>query len=372
MEQERNRTWADISLGALEHNFREIKKTVGEAKVLCILKANAYGHGAIQAANLFKSAGADYFGVATVQEALDLRRANIDLPILILGYVDAQDAELVARNDITASVYDRQSAQMLSKAAQQAGQDIKIHIKADTGMTRLGFSSSDKEGILYAAGLPGLDAEGIFTHFAVSDEISEKSKEYTLMQLEQFQKLCSDLEKKGLKFPLKHCANSGAVLQYTCSYFNMVRAGIVLYGYYPDGSLEKTLKLEPAMTLKAHVVQVREVEENTYISYGCTYKTPSKRRIAVVSIGYADGYLRAGSGKAELLICGKKAPVVGRICMDMCMADVTDIPEVRQGDEVFVFGPGPVNAAVLARAAGTIPYEILCAVSQRVPRIYYK
>lgn len=372
MFKDRNRTWAEISLGTLEYNFKQISKAVKGAKVLCILKANAYGHGSVSVARRLRSAGANYFGVATVGEALDLRNAGIDTPILILGYIDEDDACLIAQYDITASLYDFETAEVLSRAAKTIGKNIKVHIKVDTGMTRLGFPTDHPEEqvkiILKAAQLPGLVTEGIFTHFAVADESSKE--DYTMLQLERFLHICAVLEESGLNFPIKHCANSGAVLQYDCTYFNMVRAGIILYGYYPDSSIEKTLDIRPAMTLKSHVVQVRDVPAGTPISYGCQYTTDRPSRIAVISIGYADGLMRSGSGRAKVLICGKAEPIMGRICMDMCMVDVTDLPDVKRGDEVVIFGNGPVNADTLAAATGTISYEVLCAVSHRVPRIF--
>lgn len=372
MEKNKHRTWAEIDLTQIERNFWNIKAHVGEADVLCVIKANAYGHGSVPVAKRLQAAGAAYFGVATVPEAVELREQGIRLPILILGYVDEADAPLVARYGITAAVYDLDTAQMLSSAAVAEGTDITVHFKLDTGMTRLGFPAADAgqtvRDILQCASLPGLAPNGIFTHFAVADE--PEGETYTRAQMERFRLVCDRLAQSGLSLPIRHCANSGAVLGYGDSYMSMVRAGIILYGFYPDSRLSRTVPLRPAMTLKAHVVQVQQVPAGSRVSYGGTYETTRDTRLAVLSIGYADGYLRAGSGQAQVIIGGRIVPVVGRICMDMCMAELPDDLEVRRGDEVIIYGSEGVTAETAARADGTIPYEVLCAVSSRVPRIY--
>lgn len=372
MEKSTHRTWAEIDLGAIESNFQNIRKHVGGTDVLCVIKANAYGHGSVPVAKRLQAAGAAYFGVATVPEAVELREQGITLPILILGYVDEADAPRVARYGITAAVYDLDTAQMLSAAACAESRAITVHFKLDTGMTRLGFPARHMEHtvqeILECAKLPGLLPNGIFTHFAVSDE--QDGSAYTQMQLDRFRAVCDALEQAGLRLPVRHCANSGAVLQYTQSYMSMVRAGIILYGFYPDSSLAPSVALRPAMTLKARVVQVHTVDAGSRVSYGGDYETAKETRLAVLSIGYADGYLRAGSGQAQVMIAGQTVPVVGRICMDMCMAALPDGLEVRRGDEAVIYGNEGVTAETAARADGTIAYEVLCAVSSRVPRLY--
>ena len=374
MEKSTHRTWAEVDLGAIERNFRNIQQHVGGADVLCVIKANAYGHGSVPVARRLQAAGAAYFGVATVPEAVELREQGITLPILILGYVDEADAPLVARYGITAAVYDLDTAEMLSAAARAEGREITVHFKLDTGMTRLGFpagaghAEETVRGILQCAALPGLRPDGVFTHFAVSDEPG--GGEYTRAQLAAFRTVVDALEAAGLHLPVRHCANSGGVLGYPDSYMTMVRAGIILYGYYPDPALPRNVELHPAMTLKARVVQVHEVDAGSRVSYGGIYETARKTRLAVLSIGYADGYLRAGSGGARVVIGGRTVPVVGRICMDMCMAELPDGLEVRRGDEAVVYGTQGVTAETAAAADGTITYEVLCAVSSRVPRIY--
>lgn len=373
MQQNKHRTWAEIDLGAIEHNFRAIQEYVGDCPIMAIIKADAYGHGSVRVAERLAAAGAARFAVATVSEAIELREQGVKLPILILGYVGDEDARLIARYYISVPVYDRETAQVFSQAAQQEGSPIRVHFALDTGMTRIGFAARHTrqtvEEIIRLAALPGLVSEGLFTHFAVADTLD--GAPFTRQQMEEFRAVAQGLDKAGLHIPVKHCANSGGVLQYKDGYFDMVRAGIILYGYYPDPSLPQVIDLRPAMTLKARVVQVRQVEPGRTVSYGRTYEVQHPMQQAVISIGYADGYLRAGSGQAQVLVDGKPAPVLGRICMDMCMIEVPEGAQVKRGDEVVVFGPGPITADEVAHAAGTISYEVLCATSARVPRIYF-
>ncbi len=370
MQQNQHRTWAEIDLAVIEKNFHNIQKYVGNKPVMAVVKADAYGHGSVRVARRLERAGAARFAVATVDEAVELREQGIRLPILILGYVDEADAPLVARYDLAAPVYDTETAVLFSQAAQRTGRTIRVHFKLDTGMTRLGFAAGPDtvDQICRLSALPGLLAEGLFTHFAVSD--TPDGQDFTAQQVDAFRAVAEGLEQAGLHIPVKHCANSGGVLQYKESYFDMVRAGILLYGYYPDPGLPRPIALQPAMTLKARVVQVRPVEPGRTVSYGRTYTVPHPLREAVLSIGYADGYLRTGSGRAHVLVDGCKAPVLGRICMDMCMVALPDEARVRRGDAVTIFGPAGVTADDVAQAADTIPYEVLCAVSARVPRIY--
>ena len=373
MKQNKHRTWAEIDLGAIEHNFRVIQEYVGDCPVMAIIKADAYGHGSVRVAERLAAAGAARFAVATVSEAIELREQGVKLPILILGYVGDEDARLIARYDISVPVYERETAQVFSLAAQQEGSPIRVHFALDTGMTRIGFAArrvqETVDEIIRLAALPGLVAEGMFTHFAVADTLDGQA--FTQRQMEEFRAVAEGLEGSGLHIPVKHCANSGGVLQYKDGYFDMVRAGIILYGYYPDPSLPRVLDLRPAMTLKARVVQVRDVEPGRTVSYGRTYEVTRPMQQAVLSIGYADGYLRAASGRAYVLADGKPAPVLGRICMDMCMIEVPEGAQIKRGDEVIIFGPGEITADHVAQAAGTISYEVLCAASARVPRIYF-
>lgn len=372
MQQNNHRTWAEIDLNAIEHNFKQIQGYVGKTPIMAIIKANAYGHGSFRVAQCLEKAGASYFAVATVNEAIELREQGLKSPIMILGYVGDEDAYLIARYNITVPVYDCLTANVFSNAAKQENKKIRIHFALDTGMTRIGFPArhlnKTVDQILTISKLKNLIIEGIFTHFAVSD--TPDGKEFTNIQIKEFHKVIEKLEKHGLHIPLKHCTNSGGVLQYKNGYYDMVRAGIILYGYYPDSSIPHTLNLKPAMRLKARVIQVRNVEAGRTISYGRTYKVTKPIRQAVISIGYADGYLRSGSGNAKISVKGKTAPVLGRICMDMCMIEIPKGVELNRGDEVTIFGDNIITADDVAKASNTICYEILCSASARVPRIY--
>lgn len=373
MAMNQNRAWAEINLSALEHNFDVIQKHAGRP-VLCIVKANAYGHGAVPVAHCLERRGAAYFGVATGDEALELRAAGIRAPILILGYVDVADMPAIVRHDITVPVYDRETAELFSKAAVSEGKSVKVHFTLDTGMSRLGFPAHHTEQtiqeLLEIAKLPGIQVDGAFTHFAVSDTSEETDIAFTRKQLARFRAVCDGLEQAGLPIPIKHCANSGGVVQYTESYLDMVRAGIILYGYQPDPTNPVRINVRPVMTVKTHIVQVRELEKDRLVSYGCTYRTTEPIREAVVAIGYADGFLRAGSGRASVVVDGHAVPVIGRVCMDMLMVRLPDGVQAQRGDIVTVFGDAAVTADTLAEAAGTISYEVLCAVSHRIPRVY--
>ena len=378
------RCWAEINLKHLEYNFtnirQHVKAVMPEAKVLAVVKADAYGHGAVQAAKVLQQAGADYFAVATVSEGVELREAGFTLPILVLGYVGDADAVLLARYDIAAALCDRATALAFSQAAQAEGKPVRVHIALNTGMTRVGFETrntkEDVKEILAALQLPGIEAEGAFTHFAVADV--EGGEAFTDLQYQRFAYMCDELEQNGVCLTYRHCANSAAILQHPKTFtsklsgeqaFNMVRAGIILYGYYPDASTKKTIPLKPVMTVKARVAQVRDIPAGDSIGYGRTYVADKPMRIAVFTIGYADGYPRIASNHISVMVQDTVVPTVGRICMDMSFAAV-DGMDVKRGDIVTIFGDGPVTADTLADAAGTISYEILCDVGKRVPRLY--
>lgn len=372
MSIEKQRAWAEIDLGAIEHNYRVICRQA-RSPVLCVVKANAYGHGAVKVANRLQEIGAPYFAVATMPEAVELREHGITTPILILGYVAETEMETAARRHITVPVYDMETARLLSAAARRTGETITVHYKLDTGMTRLGFPSWEKEraaqDILTCASMPGLSSEGIFTHFAAADVPDGKS--YTLMQYHRFHAVCEALQSAGLFLPLRHCANSAGIQSYTETHETMTRAGIILYGYRPDVSVPYQLPLRPAMTVKARVAQVRDLPAETAIGYGRTFTTNKPIRIAVLTMGYADGFLRTGSGRACVLLGGVKTPILGRICMDMCMALIPEGITVNRDDEAVIFGASGWTAEDVAQASGTISYEILCAVSSRAPRFYF-
>lgn len=368
------RTWAEIDLAALEHNYRTLRAMLPRGcKLLCPVKANAYGHGAVEVAKRLERLGADYLAVACLDEALELRSAGVSLPVLILGYTDPEWTAELVENSITQTVFTLDDASAYSEKAMALGKRLTVHLKADTGMTRLGLLCDEPdldetvETFAAISALPGLDVEGIFTHFANADG----SEEYTMLQLTRFLELLDRLGERGVKFPIRHCAASAAVLYYPCTHLDMARPGIALYGHYPDPSLEEEDDgtLLPLMTLKTRVISVKNVPAGTSVSYGCTHTVERPSRLAALAIGYGDGLPRLCSDRLKVWVRGAYAPVVGRICMDQCIVDVTDIDGVTVGDEVEVYGPHvPVeNAAALAN---TVQYELLCNVSGRVPRVY--
>ena len=373
MKQTQTRTWTEIDLSNLEHNYRALRAMLPQGcRFLGVVKADAYGHGAVQVARRLETLGAEYLAVACLDEALELRQARITTPILILGYTPTERAEALLDNGITQTVYDVEMARALSDAAAAAGKTLKIHVKADTGMSRLGWlcggedQSAAVEAIAQVCALPGLEAEGIYTHFANADG----DEDYTMLQFTRFLDLLEALKERGITFAIRHCAASAAALKFPCTHLDMVRPGIALYGHYPDPSCEGLdgPGLRPVMTLKTRVASVKTVPAGTPVSYGCTHVLARETKLAALTIGYADGLPRLCSDKLEVLIGGQRAPVVGRICMDMCMADVTGL-DVAPGDEVEVFGEHlPIED--VAALAGTIQYELLCAVSPRVHRAY--
>ncbi|MCR5649261.1 MAG: alanine racemase [Oscillospiraceae bacterium] len=370
MDRREMRCWAEISLDSFEHNYRSIRARLPEGcRFLGVVKANAYGHGAVKVARRLEKAGADYLAVAYIEEAIEIREAGVGIPVLILGRTPPQYARDVIEYGLTQAVADLETAREYSLAAEEEGRRMLCHIKLDSGMGRLGFRTSrDGEAICEAASLKGLDVEGAFTHFAVSDEDDE---EFTRYQFASFTAAADIIEKAcGKPLEIRHCTNSGAMIKYPWTYCGMVRPGILLYGYYPCAETGG-IDVRPCMCLKTRVVQVREMKKGETVSYGRNWSAPRDSVIAVLSAGYADGLPRAASGKAEVLIRGKRAPLVGNICMDMVMADVTGIQGCAPGDEVTVFG-GDFTGSLdrLAEAAGTITYELLCGVSERVPRIY--
>ncbi len=367
------RTWAEIDLSALEHNYRTLRAMLAPGcRFLGLCKANAYGHGADVIGKKLEDFGADMLAVACVSEAVELRRSGVTIPILCLGETPEACFPLLAEYGITQMVENLETGEKLSEAAQRAGKTIRIHVKLDTGMSRLGFFWDPEQagqicgGIVRLCRLPGLHAEGLFTHFADADG----SEAYTMGQFTKFLDAKAALEARGVSFEICHCASSAAVLKYPCTHLDMVRPGLVLYGYYPAEELRGLdgPGLEPVMTVKSRIAAVRALPRGTFVSYGCTAQLERDSRLAVVPIGYGDGYPRSLSNRMAIKIHGAECPVVGRVCMDMCMADVTDVPGVQAGDTAVVYD-GPLLERA-ARLAGTIPYELLCAVSPRVPRVY--
>ena len=375
MEKIMRPVWAEIDLDKAAYNMKNIKKLVKDKEVIAVVKADCYGHGADDLAPVFLENGASRLAVAILTEGIELRKKNITAPIMILGYTPLELGEELINNDIEQTVYDLEYAKKLSNIAERLGKKAKIHIALDTGMGRIGFIPNEEsiEAVEKIASLNGIEIIGIFTHFSTADEYD---KTYTNEQFKKIKNFISELEKRNINIPLKHVSNSGAIMDMPETYLDAVRAGIILYGYYPSNEVNKEkLDIKPILTLKTTVSHVKEVEEGTSISYGRTFITERKSKIATIPIGYADGYSRLLSGKAKVIINGKFAPVVGRICMDQCMIDVTDIGEVKVGDEVILLGEEgnlKFNADDFAEIMGTINYEITCMLKQRIPRVYIK
>lgn len=375
MEIYNARAWAEIDLDAIAHNVQSIKKLVGDAKILCVVKANAYGHGFFETAKTMLENGADILGVATFEEAKQLRLSGFMQPILVLGSVHTSLASDMVRYNISATITDELLARTMSKAAIQQNKQAKFHIKIDTGMSRLGFSANDEgiKKIKEICSLPYVCLEGLFTHLACADE---RDRAFTDAQYEKFMYVANSLEKDGITFTYKHICNSAGVVEYPEYHLDMVRPGIIIYGLYPDENISRDkLDLIPAMTVKARITRIDEKEENTPVSYGATYKTSKKAKLATVPIGYADGYLRCLSGTAVMSVNGIIVPVVGRICMDQCMIDVSAVNNINVGDEVIVFGNGgdkQITLEELAAKAGTVPHEILSLTGNRTPRVFIK
>ncbi len=375
MESTLKRTWAEVNLDHLTHNFETIRKQVGQgAKLLGVVKADAYGHGAVRVAKHLEKIGADYLAVSNIDECEELRVNGVTLPILMLGFTPADQVERILKNDMTQALPNLAIAEAYSAAAVRACKRMKVHIKLDTGMGRLGFQCDEAHfdeslrDILQILALPGLDVEGVFTHFCVSDEAVEDCVVFTNIQHDRFLRMIDAVETQGhFKFRLHHCCNAGGIASYPEWAWDMVRCGIILYG---TGDLAEKMGMKPVMTVKTTVSTIKDFDPDTSISYGRRFFTTRPSRIAVLPIGYADGLFRALSGKLRVLTPYGEAQQVGRICMDMCMIDVTDLPQLKVGDEIEVFGEHELIETA-AKQCGTISYELLCAVSKRVPRYYY-
>ena len=368
-----HRTWAEISVSALVHNFKTIKNSVKDCRLMAVVKADAYGHGTDIVLPALMSAGADCFAVSNIDEAMDLRGMDIDSPILILGYTPPEAAEKLAKNNITQTVYDKSFAQKLSLYANKANVTVTTHIKLDTGMGRIGFDcrNDDLKGfndISEILCLSGLSFEGVFTHFSSADRSGDENGDFTGEQYNRFIKAVELIKEKCDTVKTVHCCNSAGLLLEKDKHSSLCRPGIILYGLSPDRDMKFEEELIPAMTLKSVVSMVKEVEKDTCISYGRTFKSDKKMKLATVSVGYADGYPRALSNKGEVIINGKRAKIVGRVCMDQMVVDVSHIENIEIGDEVILFGKDlPVDE--IAQLCGTINYEIICGISKRVPRI---
>ncbi len=371
------RTYAHIDIDAILHNLKELKKKIPENTLsLAIVKADAYGHGAVGVSKALQDE-VDYFGIAELMEAVELREAGVKKPILVLSYTSPYLYETLIDNEITQTIFNYDDAVELSKAAVKLNKIARVHIAVDTGMSRIGFFCS-KESVNIVKkinDLPNLYIEGIFSHYACADGDSYEARETTKKQTEIFKRFIDSLEDNGMVIPIKHMCNSAGIL--TCDEkFNMVRMGIVLYGLYPDECVrDDSIELKPAMKIISHVIHIKEVPEGSGVSYGHTYFTKGKTKIATVCIGYADGYSRSLSNNGRVLINGEYAPVIGRVCMDQLMVDVTHLSDVCVGDEVVLLGENGVNritAEELAKRTKTINYEVVCQFQKRVTILQYR
>jgi len=364
-------TRAVVDLSAVAGSIRGIRELVGErTRIMAVVKADGYGHGAVPVARAALTNGAAHLGVAYAQEAIAIRRAGIDVPILILGAAPPESIETVLKYDLTQSVADTESPRALSAAASRE-HPVRVHVKVDTGMGRIGLVPADvPDYIAFLESLPNLVIEGIFTHFPKSDEADPA---FTNNQIETFTDLLGDLSSRGIDIPLRHMANSGGVLAFPRSYLDMVRPGIMIYGLYPSKEVKRSIPLAPAMSLVTRIRFLKRVPPGTPISYGGTYVTNRETDVATLPVGYADGYRRLLSNNFEVLVLGRRAPVIGRVCMDMIMIDVTHIKGVAVGDEVVLMGrqgDAEISADEMADRLSTINYEITCLVGKRVPRVY--
>lgn len=366
--------WVEVDLKAIAYNVQQIRQIVPpRTEVMAVVKANAYGHGAVEVARTALANGAGRLAVARVSEGEQLRKAGIAAPILLLGSTPPGQFADVLRLSLGQTVYSVEMATLLSELAGRKGVKAVVHVKVDTGMGRLGFLAEDTsvQEVLQIARLPHLEVEGVFTHFATADS---RDKRYALEQLERFLAFLDALRREGLAVPFRHCANSAAIIDLPAAHLDLVRPGIALYGLYPSKEVDRSrLRLEPAMALKARVAQVKRVPAGFKISYGATYETPAPTVIATLPVGYADGYTRLLSSRGKVLIHGQRAPVVGRVCMDQCMIDAGHVPDVSPGDEVVFFGrqgEAVLPVEEVAEAIGTINYEVICQINSRVPRVY--
>jgi len=364
-------TLVEVDLSAVAENVRAIRRRVGSGvKIMPAVKADGYGHGAVEVSRAALAAGADMLGVASVEEAIELRDAGIGAPLLILSCVFPESAAEIVEFGIAATICDLPSARTLAEEAARRGKEARVHIKVDTGMGRIGVAPEDAPELVAALlDLPCLELEGIFTHFPSADE---RDRSFTEEQIQVFERLLSELCARGIAPALAHAANSGAVLDYPSAYFDMVRPGIMLYGLYPSPESSRSVPLRPALTLKSRIVFLKEVPPGKTISYGRTYTTARRTKVATVAVGYADGCSRYLSNRGEVAVRGRRAPVIGRVCMDQTMLDVTHVPDAQVGDEVVLLGGGYDFCSVerVAEMIGTIPHDVTTSIGKRVPRVY--
>ncbi|AAK78472.1 alanine racemase [Clostridium acetobutylicum] len=367
--------WAEIDLDNIAYNMQQIRRCSKSDEIIGVVKADAYGHGAVDVAPVLLENGANRLAVAVISEAVELRKSGIQCPIMILGYTPLSLVDSIIKYSIEQTVFSYDYAEKLSEAARQKNITLRIHIALDTGMGRIGFLPTEESvwEVYKISKLSNIIIEGIFSHFSTSDETN---KEYTYAQLKKFEWFYNELRKKNIKINIRHIGNSAAIMELPETHFEATRPGIILYGYYPSNEVDKNkLNLKPIMTLKTNVVHIKKMMPGEYVSYGRKFKCERESIIATLPVGYADGYTRMLSGKAKVIINGNYAPVIGRICMDQCMIDITDLPSVQVGDEVVIMGESDdkkFTADDMAEIIGTINYEVICMISKRVPRVYIK
>lgn len=372
------RVYAEIDLDVIEENLEQMKKNLHpETKIMAVIKMDGYGHGSIPIAHMMeKKDFLSGYATATIEEAVALREQEIKKPILVLGYTFEDSYETMIQQDISATVFRYDMIEQMSQAAQKEKRNMKVHIKVDTGMNRIGISPDDRgmEFVRKVFSAPGIEVEGILTHFACADE---KDLTYANLQLKRFNDFVSRVERElNVKIPLKHCSNSAAIIQMPDANLDIVRAGIILFGLWPSDSIEKNrVLLKPALSWKSHIVYLKELKAGERISYGGTYTTNGNEKIATIPVGYGDGYPRSLSNKGEVLIRGQRAPIVGRVCMDQMMVNVSHIPDVAEGDLVTLIGKQDdekITAEELGELSGRFNYELVCDINKRVPRVYLK
>ena len=369
------RVQANIDLDAIYYNIKNVRDRINkDTKIMAILKADGYGHGAVAAAKVIDEL-VDAYGVAIVEEAIELRKAGIDKPILILGVTNPEQYNLLVKYDVTQTIFSYESAKLLDEESKKQGKKASIHIKIDTGMGRIGFKADEQSmvEIMNISKLENISIDGIFTHFANADE---QNKFRVNQQFDKFMSFVNRLESMGVNIPIKHVSNSAAIIDMPQANLNMVRSGIATYGLYPSEEVNKNnMDLKPAMTMTSNITYVKELPPGMGISYNSTYITTKNTKVATIPVGYADGYPRSLSSKGRVIINGQSVPIIGRICMDQFMVDVSDVADVKVGDKVTLFGrDGEENISIeeIAACAGSFNYEFICDIGKRVPRVYYK
>ncbi|AET66223.1 alanine racemase [Desulfosporosinus orientis DSM 765] len=361
--------WAEVNLQTLRENYFKLK-TYTQREIMPIVKADAYGHGAIPVVKTLIACGAKRFGVALLEEALEIKAIFPDVSVMVIGATDPQESDTLVKKEIIPGIFSLEQAKALSDAAVRFKKTAKLHIKVDTGMGRIGFRPGEEAEVLKIANLPNLLIEGIFTHFATADQ---KDLTFARRQLKAFESFCDELKMKGLTIPIRHAANSAAIIQFPESHFELVRLGISLYGLTPSAQIGGEVGLEPVMSWKARVTHVKSISKGETVSYGRTFQAAYTTKVATIPVGYADGLRRALSNQGEVLIHGRRSTIIGRICMDQTMLEVTKIPEVKVGDLVTILGRDgheQLTATEMADWIETISYEVVCGISKRVPRIY--